>query len=79
MKIICVGRNYINHIQELNNNIPKEPLLFLKPDTAIQPKGHPFFIPDFSDDIHFEIEIVIKMIYSYDSTCTIHHYYTISR
>ena len=61
MKIICVGRNYINHIQELNNNIPKEPLLFLKPDTAIQPKGHPFFIPDFSDDIHFEIEIVIKI------------------
>jgi len=61
MKIICVGRNYINHIQELNNNIPKEPLLFLKPDTAIQPKGHPFFIPDFSDDIHFEIEIVVKI------------------
>ena len=51
MKIISVGRNYINHIQELNNNIPKEPLLFLKPDTAIQPKGHPFYIPDFSKNL----------------------------
>ncbi|MBE51051.1 MAG: 2-hydroxyhepta-2,4-diene-1,7-dioate isomerase [Flavobacteriales bacterium] len=61
MKIICIGRNYMDHISELNNNIPKKPLFFLKPDTAIQPKGHPFFIPDFSNNIHYEVEIVIKI------------------
>ena len=51
----------MDHISELNNNIPKKPLFFLKPDTAIQPKGHPFFIPDFSNNIHYEVEIVIKI------------------
>ena len=61
MKIICIGRNYINHAKELGNSIPKEPLFFLKPDTAIQPKGHPFFIPDFSNNIQHEIELVIKI------------------
>ena len=61
MKIICIGRNYINHVKELNNSIPKEPLFFLKPETAIQPKGHPFFIPDFSNNIHYEVELVIKI------------------
>lgn len=61
MKIICIGRNYIKHAKELGNSVPKEPLFFLKPDTAIQPKGHPFFIPEFSDDIHYEIELVIKI------------------
>ncbi len=61
MKIICIGRNYIDHANELGNKIPKEPLFFLKPDTAIQPKGHPFFIPDFSDKIHYEIELVLKV------------------
>ena len=61
MKIICIGRNYINHIKELGNTIPSEPLFFLKPDTAIQPKGHPFFIPHFSNDIHYEVELVIKI------------------
>ena len=61
MKIICIGRNYIEHTKELGNPIPKEPLVFLKPDTALQPKGHPFFIPDFSNDIHYETEIVIKI------------------
>lgn len=61
MKIICIGRNYVNHIQELDNKILPEPLFFLKPETAIQPKGHPFFIPDFSDDIHHEVELVIKI------------------
>jgi len=53
MKIICIGRNYIDHANELENKIPKEPLFFLKPDSAIQPKGHPFFIPDFSNNIHY--------------------------
>ena len=61
MKIICIGRNYINHVKELNNSIPKEPLFFLKPETAIQPKGHPFFIPNFSKDIHYEVELVIRI------------------
>ena len=61
MKIICIGRNYIKHVEELNNSITKEPLFFLKPDTAIQPKGHPFFIPHFSENIHYEVELVIKI------------------
>lgn len=61
MKIICIGRNYRDHISELNNKITQEPLFFLKPDTAIQPKGHPFFIPDFSNNIHYEVELVIKI------------------
>ena len=61
MKIICIGRNYINHAKELDNDNPTEPLFFLKPDTAIQPKGHPFFIPHFSNDIHYEVELVLKI------------------
>ena len=61
MKIICIGRNYIDHINELGNITPKEPIFFLKPETAIQPKGHPFFIPDFSKKIHYEIELVIRI------------------
>ena len=61
MKIICIGRNYVNHAKELGNQIPSEPLFFLKPETAIQPKGHPFFIPDFSDEIHYEVELVVKI------------------
>ena len=61
MNIICIGRNYNGHAKELGNDIPKEPLFFLKPDTAIQPKGHPFFIPDFSNDINYEVELVVKI------------------
>jgi len=61
MKIICIGRNYVNHAAELGNDMPTEPLFFLKPETAIQPKGHPFFIPYFSNDIHYEVELVIKI------------------
>ena len=61
MKIICIGRNYVNHAKELGNDIPAEPIFFLKPATAIQPKGHPFFIPHFSNDIHYEVELVIKI------------------
>ena len=61
MKIICIGRNYLDHANELGNKIPTSPLFFLKPDTAIQPKGHPFFIPDFSNNIHFEVELVVKI------------------
>lgn len=61
MKIICIGRNYISHAKELGNSVPIEPLFFLKPETAIQPKRHPFFIPHFSNDIHYEVELVIKI------------------
>tara|TARA_B100001113_G_scaffold304890_1_gene265416 strand:+ start:579 stop:1190 length:612 start_codon:yes stop_codon:yes gene_type:complete len=61
MKIICVGRNYTKHILELKNQQPKEILFFLKPETAIPTKNQPFFIPDFSNEIHHEIEIVIKI------------------
>lgn len=61
MKIICIGRNYLDHTIELNNKVPKEPLFFLKPQTAIQPKNHPFFIPDFSNHIEHEVEIVIRI------------------
>jgi 2-keto-4-pentenoate hydratase/2-oxohepta-3-ene-1,7-dioic acid hydratase in catechol pathway len=52
MKIICIGRNYKNHVNELNNIVPTEPVIFLKPDTSIILKNQPFFIPDFSNDIH---------------------------
>ncbi|MAD49817.1 MAG: fumarylacetoacetate hydrolase family protein [Flavobacteriales bacterium] len=61
MKIICIGRNYVNHAKELGNAIPSEPVFFLKPDTAISPKGHPFFIPDFTNNVHYEVELVIKI------------------
>lgn len=61
MKIICIGRNYVNHIAELQNERPDEPVVFLKPDTAILPKGTPFFVPDFSSDVHHEIEILVKI------------------
>jgi len=61
MKIICVGRNYAAHIEELDNEKPEHPVLFLKPDTAILLKKQPFFIPDFSNEIHHEVEILVKI------------------
>lgn len=61
MKIICVGRNYAEHAAELQNEVPKEPVIFLKPDTAILPKKQPFFIPEFSEDVHHELELVVKI------------------
>lgn len=61
MKIICVGRNYNAHVKELKNEVPTEPVLFLKPQTAIPIKNQPFFYPDFSKDVHFEVELVIKI------------------
>ncbi|TJY36335.1 fumarylacetoacetate hydrolase family protein [Pontimicrobium aquaticum] len=61
MKLICIGRNYTKHIEELENEKPKDPVVFLKPDTAILLKKQPFFIPDFSDDVHHEIEILVKI------------------
>lgn len=61
MKIICIGRNYTKHIEELQNERPDEPVVFLKPDSAILLKQHPFVIPEFSDDIHHEVEIIVRI------------------
>ncbi len=61
MKIICIGRNYLDHIKELNNAIPKKPLVFMKPPTALLVNNKPFYYPEFSQDIHYEVEIVIKI------------------
>ena len=61
MKIICVGRNYIDHAKELNNPVPKEPVLFMKPSTALLINQRPFFYPDFSQNIHYELELVIQI------------------
>jgi acylpyruvate hydrolase len=61
MKIICIGRNYAEHARELNNPIPTEPLFFIKPDSAVLRNNDPFYLPDFSDDIHYEAEIFIKI------------------
>lgn len=60
MKIICIGRNYAEHAKELNNDLPKEPLFFLKPDTALL-KEKDFYYPNFTNDLHFECEIVVKI------------------
>ena len=61
MKIVCVGRNYKAHAIELNNSIPTEPVLFIKPDTAVHNLEQPFYIPDFSNEIHYETEIIVKI------------------
>lgn len=61
MKIICIGRNYVEHIKELNNAVPTEPVFFLKPDTALLIRNRPFYYPGFSSDIHYELELVLKI------------------
>ncbi len=61
MKILCVGRNYSEHAKELGNAVPENPVIFSKPDTALLKNGDPFYHPDFSNDIHHEIELVIKI------------------
>ena len=61
MKIICIGRNYTKHIEELQNERPDEPVVFMKPDSAVLLKQHPFVIPEFSDDIHHEIEVIVRI------------------
>lgn len=60
MKIICIGRNYGEHAKELGNEIPDKPVIFMKPDTAVL-KGNDFYIPEFSDDVHYELEVVVKI------------------
>lgn len=61
MKIICIGRNYAKHIEELENERPDNPVVFLKPDSSILPKNNPFFIPPFSNDVHYEVEVLVKI------------------
>lgn len=61
MKIICIGRNYAKHIEELENERPQDPVIFMKPDSAVLLKNNPFIIPPFSDEIHYEVEILVKI------------------
>jgi len=61
MKIICIGRNYTEHISELGNERPEEPVVFLKPDTAILKNNAPFYFPDFSEEIHHEVELLVRI------------------
>jgi 2-keto-4-pentenoate hydratase/2-oxohepta-3-ene-1,7-dioic acid hydratase in catechol pathway len=61
MKIIAIGRNYAEHAKELNNPVPDQPVIFLKPDTAVLKDNKPFYIPEFSSDIHYELEVVLKI------------------
>lgn len=61
MKIICIGRNYVAHARELNNEVPDKPVFFMKPDSALVTSNRPFFYPDFSSDVHHELEVVIRI------------------
>ena len=61
MKIICIGRNYAKHAKELGNSVPTEPVYFMKPDSALLPKKTPFFYPNFTKNLHYEVELVIKI------------------
>ena len=61
MKIICIGRNYVEHIDELKNEKPDEPVIFMKPDSALLRKNLPFYIPSFTNNLHHEVELVIKI------------------
>tara|TARA_Y100000815_G_C13118798_1_gene416039 strand:+ start:20 stop:631 length:612 start_codon:yes stop_codon:yes gene_type:complete len=61
MKIICIGRNYSAHIKELDSKTPEEPVFFLKPDSAVLLSQHPFVIPEFSKEVHYEVEVLVKI------------------
>jgi len=61
MKIVCVGRNYSEHIKELQNEMPENPVIFIKPDNAVLRPGYDFYYPDFSKDIHYELELIVKI------------------
>jgi|TARA_R110002051_G_scaffold101478_1_gene172310 2-keto-4-pentenoate hydratase/2-oxohepta-3-ene-1,7-dioic acid hydratase in catechol pathway len=61
MKIICIGRNYTAHIAELKNERPDEPVIFIKPDSSVLPKQQDFYIPEFSNDVHYEVEVLVKI------------------
>jgi acylpyruvate hydrolase len=61
MKIICIGRNYADHARELGNDLPTEPVFFLKPDSALLASKMPFFVPEFTNDVHYELELVVRI------------------
>ncbi|HET8736088.1 MAG TPA: fumarylacetoacetate hydrolase family protein [Pricia sp.] len=61
MKLICIGRNYADHIEELKNERPDDPVVFIKPDSAILPKDQDFYIPEFTDEVHYEVEVLLKI------------------
>ncbi len=61
MKILAIGQNYVEHNKELNSKNPTEPVVFMKPDTALLKNNKPFFIPDFTDELHYETELIIKI------------------
>jgi acylpyruvate hydrolase len=61
MKIICIGRNYADHAKELGNAVPAEPVFFCKPDSAILPRGNPLYIPEWTNDLHYEVELIIRI------------------
>lgn len=61
MKIICIGRNYVDHIEELDNERPSDPVVFIKPDSAVLPREQDFYLPDFSQNIHYEVEVLVKI------------------
>jgi acylpyruvate hydrolase len=61
MKIFCIGRNYVDHAKELNNPVPSEPLVFMKPNTALLLNNRPFYYPDYTKDLHYEGEIVLRL------------------
>jgi len=61
MKIICIGRNYLDHASELGNSPPSEPMFFLKPDSSLLHKRHAFYIPDWTNEVHYEVELVVKI------------------
>ncbi|MGQ2982598.1 fumarylacetoacetate hydrolase family protein [Flavobacterium sp.] len=77
MKIICIGRNYAKHIEELQNERPEEPVIFMKPDTAVVQKQFPFVIPEFSNDVHHEVEVLVKInkVGKYIDSKFAHKYY----
>lgn len=61
MKFICIGRNYVEHIKELGNEKPEQPVIFMKPDTAALKNNEPFYLPSFSKDVHYEVELLVKI------------------
>ncbi|QKG80166.1 fumarylacetoacetate hydrolase family protein [Tenuifilum thalassicum] len=61
MKIICIGRNYREHAKELNNEVPEKPVFFIKPDNCLLRNNQPFFYPDFTNDLHYELEVVLRI------------------
>lgn len=77
MKIICIGRNYSDHVNELNNERPEEPVVFMKPDSSILLKSFPFVIPEFTQEVHHEVELVVKInkVGKYISPKFAHKYY----